>query len=360
MTLLKRLKTFGVSLLTALSLWTAPVLAAGTTPLSLVQQFDSTGAPLAGCLLYFYVAGTVATPQNAFADFGLTTALPNPVSCDQSGRVPQHWLADGLIHIRLTDSSGVVQVDTTMQVLGPSSGGGGGGGTIDPTTIASTGDLKWRLDKTTLTGWVRINGLTIGSSTSGATERANADTQNLFVYIWTNFSQPSGNVICPVVGGIGTSALADFNANKQITLNDARARTMFALDDMGNSALGGFNNVTFTKGTSVTGGSSGGVNAATIAATNIPFITSANTSPWTVSASGSTQGNVDIGISPSTTGGGGSGFNGVTASGAASVSITASIGTGVGQVVSNNTGGNNPTPLPTVPSALLGTLYWKL
>jgi hypothetical protein len=27
-------------------------------------------------------------------------------------------------------------------VIGPSSGGGGGGGTVDPTTIATTGDVK--------------------------------------------------------------------------------------------------------------------------------------------------------------------------------------------------------------------------
>ncbi|MGH1556406.1 hypothetical protein ACRAWF_45655 [Streptomyces sp. L7] len=78
----------------------------------------------AAALLNFYVAGTVATPQTAYADFGLTTPLPNPLVCDQSGRVPLHWLADGLIHVRLTDSAGGVIVDNTLQVLGPSSGGG--------------------------------------------------------------------------------------------------------------------------------------------------------------------------------------------------------------------------------------------
>src|ERR1700681_5097488 len=91
--------------------------AQGTTPLALAQQNDGNGAPLAGCLLYFYQAGTVATPQNAFADFGLTQPLPNPVSCAQTGRVPMHWIANGLIHLRLTDASGLVQIDTTMQAL---------------------------------------------------------------------------------------------------------------------------------------------------------------------------------------------------------------------------------------------------
>jgi hypothetical protein len=228
---LKRLKTLIFSLLTTAQLaLTGQVFAAGTTPLSLVQQFDSTGAPLAGCLLYFYVAGTVATPQNAYQDFGLTSPLPNPVSCDVSGRVPQHWLADGLIHIRLTDSSGVVQVDTTMQVLGPSSGGGGGGGTVDPTTILATGDEKFRYDNAPLAGWVRENGLTIGNATSGATERANADTQNLFVYLWGKDQNLA------VSGGRGANALADYNASKALTLPDMRGRTAVALADMGNTA----------------------------------------------------------------------------------------------------------------------------
>lgn len=224
--MLKRLKTLAL----LAGLWAGPALAAGTTPLSLVQQFDSSGNPLAGCLLYFFQAGTVATPQNAYADFGLTTALPNPVQCDASGRVPQHWLADGLIHIRLTDSSGVVQVDTTMQVLGPSSGGGGGGGTVDPTTILATGDLKVKYGTGPLSGFVRVNGLTIGNATSGATERANSDTQNLFVYLYG--ADP--NLV--VSGGRTGNALNDFNASKTIALPDWRGRAIAALADMGNSA----------------------------------------------------------------------------------------------------------------------------
>src|SRR6185437_5878883 len=98
----------------------------------------------------------------------------NPAVCDQSGRVPMFWLPSGLVHVRLTDSSGVVQVDTTMQVLGPSSGGGGGGSTIDPTTIAATGDIKYRATNESLTGWVILNGQPIGSATSGASQRANS------------------------------------------------------------------------------------------------------------------------------------------------------------------------------------------
>lgn len=378
------LKSLSLSIFAALSLWMAPgagvtpASAQGTLPIAMAQQIDINGQPLAGCLANFYVAGTVATPQNVYADFGLTQQLPNPIQCDQTGRVPMFWLANGLTHVRLTDASGVPIIDTTMQVLGPSSGGGGGGSTVDPTTIAATGDLKWRLDKSTLTGWVRINGLTIGSATSGATERANADTQALFVYIWTTFSQPSGNVICPVVGGLGASALADFNANKQLTLQDGRARALFALDDMGNSALGGFGTTTFQQGNATTGGARAGLNSTTLSLNNMATGIQSSSfqtinAAGSVTASGSfnvnsTDTNVIHGSVTSAFQSGTSGsfpqmLSGASAGSvnvAGSVTVTGSTsvsGNNSIAVTSTNTGGQ---PFPSVPSALLGTLFWKL
>jgi len=245
--------------------------AQGTIPLAMIQQIDVNGQPLAGCQVFFFQAGTVATPQNAYADFGLTQALPNPLTCDQTGRVPMFWLADGLIHVRLTDSSGNVQIDTTMQVLGPSSGSSGGGPTVDPTTIAATGDIKFRLTSETLSGWVFLNGQTIGSATSGATGRANADTQNLFVYLWTNCS----NAHCPVVGGRGSSAIADFQANKQITLLDLRDRMPVGRDCMGNTCAGGLlaSNISSGGGDGIdTPAATGGAANISIAQTNLPNV----------------------------------------------------------------------------------------
>ncbi len=210
---------------------------AGVLPgLALSQQIDQNGQPLAGALLYILQVGTVATPQNSYQDFGLTILNPNPLQADQTGRIPMFYLADGQVHVRLTDANGVVILDqATMQVVGPSSGGGAqSGGSIDPTTIASTGDTKFRATSETLTGWVKLNGLSIGSPTSGASQRANNDTQNLFSYLWGNFT----NAHCPVNGGRGSSALADFQANKTIQLPDWRSSTPVGLDDMGNTAAG--------------------------------------------------------------------------------------------------------------------------
>lgn len=257
-----------LSLALALGL-VAPAIGAGSIPIALTQQFNANGQPLIGCQLFLYVTGTVATPQNAFQDTGLTLPLPWPVTCDSNGRLPMFYLADGTIHARLTDSAGVVQFDyASMLVIGPSSGGGGGS-TVDPTTIAATGDIKFRAAGETLSGWVRVNGRTIGSATSGATERANADTQSLFSYLWQNCTDAH----CPVIGGRGGSAAADFAANKQITLPDWRSRIPVGLDDMGNSAAGRMlsSNVTSGGGDGVTTpGATGGEANHTLAVSEMP------------------------------------------------------------------------------------------
>jgi hypothetical protein len=227
---------------------------AGSLPgVPLSQQFSAAGKPLAGCLLYIYAANTT-TPQDSFVDQGLTVKNPWPLAGDASGRVPMFYLADGSVHVRLTDSGGVVQFDyPSMLVIGPSGGGGGGGG-VDPTTVFATGDCIWLEQTGIRTGWVRDNGKTIGNAVSGASERANADCSNLFVYLWTNKS----NTECPVSGGRGASALADFNAGKTIQLPDKRGYMPGGDTAMGNADLGNLAGVPFTFGNSSTPGSKGG------------------------------------------------------------------------------------------------------
>ena len=67
---------------------------AGTIPISMTQQFDIFGKPLAGGQLYIIQSGTVSTPQDAFQDTGLTILQPYPMTLDAGGRVPQFFLAD--------------------------------------------------------------------------------------------------------------------------------------------------------------------------------------------------------------------------------------------------------------------------
>ena len=213
-------------------LWPAMAGAQGVIPVALAQQSDINGRPLAGALLYIYQVGTIATPQNTFQDFGLTLPYPWPLRADQFGRIPMFYLANGQVHARLTDSSGVVQFDyPNMQVIGPSSGSGGGGGpSVDPATVFSSGDFKWRATSETLVGWVKANGQSIGTAGCiGCTGRTNTDTQALYIYLWANCTDAH----CPVTGGRGSTALADFNALKPLTLPDLRGRAPVGLDDMG-------------------------------------------------------------------------------------------------------------------------------
>ena len=220
-------------------LWPSLGICQGVIPLALAQQQDINGRPLAGALLYIYQVGTVATRQDSFPDVSLNPAAPNPwpLVADVTGRIPMFYLANGFVHVRLTDALGVVQLDNpNMQVTGPSGGGGGGGATIDPTTIAAVGDIKFRLDSATPTGWVKANGQSIGrSGCTGCTGRANDDTANLYTYIW-NFCDQAH---CPVVGASRlASAAANFSAGNPITLPDFRGRSPVGLDDMGSTAAG--------------------------------------------------------------------------------------------------------------------------
>src|SRR6185312_14172688 len=326
--------------------------------ISNAQQNDNNGRPLANCLLTIFAGGTT-TPSLVYQDIGLVLPAPNPLVGDLSGRIPPFYLADGIYHVRLTDQFGQMSNGGFDIPQIPSIGAstsGGGGSAVDPTTIAATGDVKFRLENTTISGWVRLNGRTIGSASSGASERANADTQALFIYAWNTYS----DAICPVLGGRGVSGLADFNANKQITLLDARGRAVFGLDDMGNAAIGAFTNVAFAAGNNITGGSTGGVNQTFIVASNIPSITSSTPGPVTVSVSGTKQnfpitaGGISSEPAPST------GGNNVPISGAGGPdwATGSSMTTGAPvSVTSTNTGGQ---AFPSVPRALLGTVFWKL
>jgi microcystin-dependent protein len=83
--------------------------------------------------------------------------------------------------------------------------------------LFETGDIKYTFKTTASTGWLLLTGgsaRTIGSATSGATLRANADTLNLYTIIWNGCV----DAIAPVTGGRGANAAADFAANKPIQL----------------------------------------------------------------------------------------------------------------------------------------------
>lgn len=239
---------------------------AGTIGLSLTQRLDKdTADPLNGGKLYFIQAGTTSTPQNAYQDSALTIPHPNPLTLDAGGNIPQLFFADGQIKIRLTNAAGINQLTAdNIMVVGASSGGGGGG-TVDLATILQTGDMKARYGTGDLTGFVRANGRTIGSVSSGASESASADAQALFEYLW------SADPTLVVSTGRGVSANADWVLNKTIALPDWRGQAMAFLDDMGNSAAGVLTTAIFGTDPKVLG-NKGGTEASMFPRTALPNV----------------------------------------------------------------------------------------
>jgi microcystin-dependent protein len=98
-----------------------------------------------------------------------------------------------------------------------------------PTLIAlgipvfSTGDAKLTYKTTADPGWILvINDGTIGKAGSGATIRANADTQALYVLFYSNIS----DTLCPVSGGRTGNAVNDFNNAKTILVPRLASRAL--------------------------------------------------------------------------------------------------------------------------------------
>jgi hypothetical protein len=219
------------------------------------QNVDANGRPLAFAVLTVFLGGTTAQAQ-VFQDIGLIIPGQNPMVADITGRLPLFYVPDGTYRVRLVDRFGAGIFDYPQVASIGASSTGGGGTPVDPTTVFQTGDPLWQSVNTLRTGWVRQNGFTIGSATSGSSERANTDCQNLFLFLWNNYS----NAKCPVVGGRGASAAADWAANKQITLPDMRGRTAAGVDAMGNARANIIpdGNVTSAGDTGDTPGATGG------------------------------------------------------------------------------------------------------
>lgn len=92
--------------------------------------------------------------------------------------------------------------------------------------LGVTGDIKLTILATAPSGWVFLNGGTVGNAASSATLRANADAEDLFAALWDG----STNTELPIQDSAGSattrgaSAAADFAANKRMPVPDFRDR----------------------------------------------------------------------------------------------------------------------------------------
>jgi microcystin-dependent protein len=149
---------------------------------------------------------------------------------------------------------------------------------------AVTDYTKWKVYSTTPTGtgmdymgttapsgYVLSSGRTIGSASSGGTERANSDTFFLYELLWNSYSNAELAIqdSAGVATTRGASALADFQANKRLPLLDKRGRVSVGKDDMGGSAasritsaVSGFNGSTL--------GAAGGSQSHTLVSAEMP------------------------------------------------------------------------------------------
>jgi microcystin-dependent protein len=316
-------------------------------PLSLTPQYDANGDPMAGAKAYFFNAGTT-TPQTTYTEAGLGISHDHPVEADGNGRFPAVFFNSSNLtyRARVLDAADQVifDVDDIDIPLGASYTPPDAGET-SVELLFRTGDLKARYGTGTHSGWVRANGRTVGSATSGATERANADTEDLFEHLW------GADENLAVSGGRGANAAADWAANKTIALPDYRDRVIVGLGDMGNSDANRIAD-SLTNDDNITLGATAGAASVTLTTDQIPSHT--HTATFTGEALAAHSHTYAIGNQDTN---GGVAADGVNVSGNPSTS-SVSAGTPAGTVSVDSTGGGllhtNLQP------SMFATIYIKL
>lgn len=155
--------------------------------------------------------------KHGFQASGPGGAQPTQLSADWCNSV-QEELANAIEGAGLSVGGGMSQLLAAINAL------------ADAKAILRgnfTGKISHCFGSTAPDGWVKRHGGTIGNAASGATERANADTEALFIKIWNETSNTGEFVIQESTGAAGTrgaSAAADFAAGKRMPLPDDRGR----------------------------------------------------------------------------------------------------------------------------------------
>lgn len=82
-------------------------------------------------------------------------------------------------------------------------------------------------------GYIKADGGTIGNAASGATTRANADTQALFLHYWEQYDNTNRHIQTSAGTPTtrGASAAADWAANKRMPVLEARGEWIRGWDD---------------------------------------------------------------------------------------------------------------------------------
>lgn len=192
--------------------------------------FDQNGELAVGAKAYFYLANTT-TPLTVYTDQDLTTPHPWPVIAGSNGTFAPIYMPFEDYRVVIKDKYDVSLFDAPI-VPNAAPASSGGGTIVSATQIYQTGDMVFRLRTGAMSGFVRANGRTIGSASSGATEYAGDTAQDLYSFLWENLSDG----VAPVSSGRGASASDDWSANKTIIVPSMQGRAPIGLDDMGGAA----------------------------------------------------------------------------------------------------------------------------
>jgi hypothetical protein len=100
---------------------------------------------------------------------------------------------------------------------------------LNPNAYFQTGDVKTTYAVTAPTGWVMLNGNSIGNASSGASGFADNSTQNLFTLLWQNC--PSLQVYSGSTAvSRGSTAIADWSANRSLAVPNAQGQFLRVFD----------------------------------------------------------------------------------------------------------------------------------
>lgn len=147
-------------------------------PVPVLQFFDGNGDPLAGGLLYAFLAGTT-TPATVYQDASLTTPHSNPVVLDAAGRASVYLDALSYKFVLTADDGAPVWTMDQVTATHASAESLGeikslGGASESPVTATAypvgsgfdkchAGTVLWAIDSAVLFGTYALQGMLIGS-----------------------------------------------------------------------------------------------------------------------------------------------------------------------------------------------------
>jgi microcystin-dependent protein len=206
-----------------------------------------------------------------------------------------------------------------------------------------TGDVEPTFRTSAKTGWIFLQGQTLGSASSGAS-LTGTTYQPLYEFIWNNIA----DTYAPVSSGRGGTAAADFAANKAITLPDARGRALFGAG----------------QGTGLSGnravGQAAGAETVTLAEANLPAHTHGAGTLATASAGNHSHAVIIGGTAVGATGGGGSQYNVPFNAGAGAGAIANTAGAHTHNISGSTGSTGSGTAFAIIPPILAFNIMIKL